>query len=75
MFAVNVSGDPGVNLMAVNISAISLLLFKAHFGTIYKKNFIDMMEMACYANLGILSTIRLQFDDGEIVNISLVLSQ
>ena len=74
VFALNVSGDPGVNLMAVNISAISLLLFKAHFGKIYKKNFVDMMEMACYANLGIFSTIRLQFDDGEIVNITAYIS-
>ena len=60
--------------MAVNISAISLLLFKAHFGMIYKNSFVDIMEMACYANLGIFSTIRLQFDDREIVNITAYIS-
>ena len=68
-FALNVLGDPGVNLLAINITAISLLLLKAYLGQIYEKSFVDLTEMACYANLGILSTIKLKFQDGEIVNI------
>ena len=74
LFALNVSGDPGVNLMAINASAISLLLLKAHFGKIYKKKFVDIMEMACYANLGIFSTIKLKFGDGKIVSIAAYIS-
>ena len=30
---------------------------KAQLGQIYKKNFVDVIEMACYANLGLFSTI------------------
>ena len=74
VFALNVSGDPGVNLMAINASAISLLLLKAHFGKIYKNKFVDIMEMACYANLGIFSTIKLKFVDGKIVSITAYIS-
>ena len=70
MFALNVSGDPGVNLLAINVSVFSLFLLKAQFGQIYKKKFVDVIEMACYANLGIFSTIKLKFGDGKIVNIT-----
>ena len=70
VFALNVSDDPGVNLLAINVASFSLLLFKAKFGQIYKKSFVDVIEMACYASLGIFSTIKLKFEDGKIVDIT-----
>ena len=70
VFALNVSGDPGVNLLAINISVISLLILKAYLGQIYEKSFIDLTEISCYANLGIFSTVKLNFQDGKTVTIA-----
>ena len=48
VFALNVSGDPGVNLLAITMSVVSLFVIKGQFGRVYKSPFIDMIEMACY---------------------------
>ena len=63
MFALNVSGDPGVNLLAIITSVAVLLIIKGQFGRVYTSTFIDMIEMACYINLGVFSTIKLKFED------------
>ena len=70
VFALNVSGDPGVNLLAITMSVVSLFVVKGQFGRVYKSPFVDMIEMACYAALGLLSTIKLKFDDIKIVSIA-----
>ena len=59
VFALNVSGDPGVNLLATIILICGILLLKGHFGRIYKTNAVDKIEMICYLNIGILSAIQL----------------
>ena len=70
VFALNVSGDPGVNLLVIIISVVSLLLVKGQFGRVYKSNFVDMTEMTCYTHLCVFSAIRLKFGDEEIVSIA-----
>ena len=70
MFALNVSGDPGVNLLAIITSVTGLLIIKGLFGRVYKSTFVDMIEMACYINLGVFSTIKLKFEDMKIVSIA-----
>ena len=70
VFALNVSGDPGVNLLAIITSVIGLLIIKGLFGQVYKSTFVDMIEMACYINLGVFSTIKLKFEDMKIVSIA-----
>ena len=59
VFALNVSGDPGVNLLATKILICDLLLLKGHFGRIYMTSAVDKLEMICYLNIGILSAIQL----------------
>ncbi len=70
MFALNVSGDPGVNLLAITMSVVGLFTIKGKFGQVYQSDFVDIIEMACYANLGVLSAIKLKFDDTKIVSIA-----
>lgn len=60
--ALNVSGAPGIDLLATGIVMICLLLFKGYIGIhccIYKKWPIDAIETLCYVNLLILSFVNL----------------
>ena len=68
VYALNVSGNPRVNLVAIIIAVVvvSLLLIKGQFGRVYKSAFIDIIEMVCCANLCLFSTIRLAFKDNQI---------
>ena len=59
VFALNVSGDPGVNLLAVIVLIVVVLFLKGCYGKIYKTNTVDTIEMACYLNTGILSATQL----------------
>ena len=70
VFALNVSGDPGVNLLAIITSVVGLFIIKGQFGRVYQSVFVDVIEVACYANLGVLSTIKLKFEDTRIVGIA-----
>ena len=70
VFALNVSGDPGVNLLAITTSVVSLLLLKGQFSRVYKSTFVDMTEIVCYANLFVFSIVRLKFETEEVVNIT-----
>ena len=56
--------------MAISMSVVGLFMIKGHFGQVYKLAFIDVIEMACYATLGLLSTIKLKFKDVKIVSIA-----
>lgn len=51
--AANVSSDPGVDLLAIGIAMIGILLLKGYLQgrRLYKKAFIDLLEMICYANI------------------------
>ena len=70
MFALTVSGDPGVNLLAITTAVVCLLLLKGQFGRVYKMAFIDVIEMVCYANLFVFSAVRLKFRTDKIVSIT-----
>ena len=70
VFALNVSGDPGVNLLAVITSVVGLFIIKGQFGRVYQSVFVDVIEVACYVNLSVLSTIKLKFEDTRIVSIA-----
>ena len=51
--AANVSSDPGVDLLAIGIAMTGLLLLKGYLQgrRLYKKAFIDLLEMICYVNI------------------------
>jgi hypothetical protein len=70
VFALNVSGDPGVNLLAITTSVVGILLLKGQFSRVYKSTFTDMTEIVCFANLFVFSVVRLKFKTDEIVNIT-----
>ena len=70
IFALNVSGDPGVDLLAIVTSMVGLFMIKGQIGRVYKSAFVDVIEMACYTNLGVLSTIKLTFEDKNMVSIA-----
>ena len=59
MFALNVSGDPGVNLLAVIVITSCLIFFKGFFGQIYKKWFVEIIEMICLLNVALFSAATL----------------
>lgn len=51
--AANASSDPGVDLLAIGIAMTGLLLLKGYLQgrRLYKKAFIDLLEMICYVNI------------------------
>ena len=52
--AMNVSGDPGVGLLATGVLVLSLLVFKALLKNdrgIYKKRPVEFLEISCYVNI------------------------
>ena len=59
VFALNVSGDPGVNLLAVIVITSCLIFFKGFFGQIYKKWFVEIIEMICLLNVALFSAATL----------------
>ena len=59
VFALNVSGDPGVNLLAITLSVGAIMLLRARVGKIYKSNVIDWLEMICYSNATLFSAVQL----------------
>ena len=74
VFALNLSGNPRVNLVAIIITVVCLLLIKGQFGRVYKSAFVDVIEMVCYANLCLFCTIRLAFGDDKFFEITALLS-
>ena len=59
VFAVNASGDPGINLMAVSILVGALLFLRTRTSGLYKNNIFDWLEMTCHLNAGLYSVIQL----------------
>ena len=52
--AMNVSGDPGVGLLATGVLVSGLIVFKALLKNdrgIYKKRPVEFLEIACYVNI------------------------
>lgn len=73
-FALNVSGDPGFNLLVVILAVMGLILIKACFGQIYRNRFIDSMEMICYANVGVFSAIKYKTTSKLLMDITAIVS-
>ena len=55
VFALNVSGDPGLNLLASVIISSSLFFIKGFFGRIYKIWVVEIVQMICYLNITLFS--------------------
>ena len=55
VFALNVSGDPGVNLLAIILVTSSLIFLKGFFGKIYKNWVVEIVEMICYLNIALFN--------------------
>ena len=77
-FVLNVSGDPGVNLLATIVLTSNVLFLEGHFGRLYRTNAVDKIEMTCYLTVGIFSAIQLLlFKAGieQIVDVSVYISE
>ena len=59
VFALNVSGDPGVNLLAISVITSCLIFLKGFFGQIYKNLAVEMIEMISYLNIALFSAATL----------------
>ena len=57
--AVNVSGDPSINLLVTGIAVSFLLFLKGYFGNIYRNWLLGSLEVGCYLNIVLLSFITL----------------
>jgi predicted outer membrane repeat protein len=67
--AVNVSGDPSINLLVTGIVVSFLLFLKGYFGNIYKNWVIGSLEVGCYLNIVSLSFVALFLlnNDGQLL--------
>ena len=54
VFALNTQADPSINLLAISLVAFGLTVGKQYTGAIYKKLYIDILEVCFIINLGIL---------------------
>ena len=58
-FALNVSGDPGVNLVGIIVVTCALLFLKGFLGQLYKNWKIDVIEMVGLLNVALFSAAQL----------------
>ena len=59
VFALNVSNDPGVNLLAIVVLVGAVFFLKAHVGRLYKSSIVDRIEIMCYSSAVLFSSIQL----------------
>ena len=59
VFALNKSGDPGVNLIAISVVACGLMFLKGLVSQIYKNLIVETINMTCYLNMALLSVSTL----------------
>ena len=59
VFTLNASNDPGVNLLAITVLVGAVLFLRARVGRIYQSNVIDWIEMMCYSNAILFSSVQL----------------
>ena len=55
VFAFNTQADPSINLLSIGVVVIGLLTLTHFTGLIYKKMYLDILEISFILNLGILS--------------------
>ena len=58
-FALNISGDPGINLLIIVSIMSCILCLKGYHGQIYKKWTTDTIDLLCYLNLTMCSAAML----------------
>lgn len=59
VFTLNTSNDPGVNLLAIAVIIGTVLFLRARVGRIYRSNVVDWIEMICYLNILMFSSVQL----------------
>ena len=59
VFALNVSGDPGVNLLVITVTVGAIMFLRACVGRIYKSKIIGCIEIMCYSNAILFSAVHL----------------
>lgn len=59
VFALNVSNDPGLNLLAIVVLVGAVLFLRAYVGRIYKSSIVDRIEIMCYSSAVLFSSIQL----------------
>ena len=55
VFAFNTQADPSLNLLAISSVAFGLTVVKQYTGAVYKKLYVDVLEVSFILNLGILA--------------------
>ena len=68
--AVNVSGDPGVDLLVMGFIMICLLLHVGRCSPVYEKSTIELLEITFYGNITLLFAIRFYTLEAEKVQTS-----
>ena len=63
--ALNLSGDPGVNLLAIVVVTSCLIFLKGFFGRIYKNWVVEITEMIFYLNMALFSAAVLYTLEAE----------
>ena len=55
VFALNKSGDPGVNLISISVVSCGLMFLKGLVSRVYKSWIVEAISMTCYLNMALLS--------------------
>ena len=55
VFALNKSGDPRVNLVAISVISCCLMFLKGLIARVYKRWIVEAISMTCYLNMALLS--------------------
>ena len=56
--SLNGTDDPSINLLAIIVITSSLQFLKGHFGQIYRNWKIDLIEIVCYLNILLFSSVK-----------------
>ena len=59
VFALNKSGDPGVNLISISVVSCGLMFLKGLVSRVYKSWIVEAISMTCYLNMALLSVSTL----------------
>ena len=71
VFALNKSGDPGVNLIAISIVSCSLMFLKGLVSRVYKNFVVEAISMTCYLNMALLSVSTFFLQENRSFNQSI----
>ena len=59
VLTLNASNNPGMNLLAVAVIVSAVLFLRARVGRIYRSSAVDLIEMICYSNAVMFSSVQL----------------